>query len=126
MKRFFLLLFVLMTLQVKSQTEDEQIQSLEVMIENAEQSGEVLEWTDPGILPEKQSIDLNTCSALELSKLVFLNAAEIQAIIDHRYKTGEYISPLELQTIDILDFEKVKRMMPWVKVKNLTLISDPF
>ena len=118
MKRTLLLLFVLMTLHVKSQTEEEQIQSLEIMIENAEQSGEILEWTDPGILIEKQSIDLNSCSVLELSKLGFLTPIEIQAIIEHRNVAGVYISPLELQTIAVLDMEKVKRMMQWVKVEN--------
>ena len=118
MKGSILVLFLLFASCLKAQTEEEQIQSLEILIENAEQSGEVMEWTDPGILIEKQSIDLNDCNAFELGRLSFLTTAEIEAILEHKRIAGNYISPLELQTIDVLDFEKVKRILPWVKVDN--------
>lgn len=116
MKGSLVILLILFASNLKAQTEEEQIQSLEILIENAEQAGEVMEWTDPGILLEKQSIDLNDCNALELGRLGFLTPTEIEAILEHKRIAGNYISTLELQTIDVLNPETIKRILPWVKV----------
>lgn len=54
--------------------------------------------------------DLNKADREEFSSLFFLTELEIAAIMSHREKYGDFISLLELQSIDRLSLEKIRML----------------
>lgn len=59
-------------------------------------------------------IDLNTCSAEELLQIPLLDLTDANLIIEHRKKYGWFISSSELFSVEKLDAEKVRKLLPFV------------
>ncbi|MFD2553030.1 ComEA family DNA-binding protein [Sphingobacterium tabacisoli] len=64
----------------------------------------------------RKPLNLNTASEAELSSLFFLSPQQIDNLIFHRTKSGEFINLLELQAIKGFDAETVKRILPFVYI----------
>lgn len=105
-------------LPVKS--DDSEIQQ---QLENtAENSGnEDADYTNllEGLIYYKEHpINLNRASKDELQQLFFLNDIQINNLLKHIEKTGDLITIYELQGINALDMQTIKRMLPYVKVTD--------
>jgi len=63
-------------------------------------------------------INLNTATEEELRELFFLNEIQVQGIINHKKKFGDFISIYELNQIKSLDRESIFLMLPFVVVEE--------
>ncbi len=64
----------------------------------------------------KNPIDLNQATFESLSDLGILAPAQIEGILRHREQTGDFVSTLELQAVELMTIEEVRRMQPYVTV----------
>ncbi|MEJ6796938.1 MAG: helix-hairpin-helix domain-containing protein [Flavobacteriales bacterium] len=64
----------------------------------------------------ERPLNLNSASEDELRALFFLNEIQLQALIKHREKYGDFISIYELKQIRSLDKETIHLMLPFVVV----------
>jgi hypothetical protein len=89
---------------------------MERLIENTEAE---LDYTDLQEQLEyymKNKLDLNKADRLAFERLFLLNDQDINAIVAHREKFGDFITVYELQTIDALDERTVYYLSYFVKV----------
>lgn len=99
-------------MQLKSQTETD-LPVEEILESISENSGEDFDYSE---LVErlnyyrKNPFNLNKVTAEQLQDLVFLSPPQILALIDHRNANGKFIDILELQSIDALDDETIKKL----------------
>lgn len=124
-RQFFLIVFVfcsnLLTAQdLPVKTDDGEIQQ---QLENvAENSGnEDADYTNllEGLIYYKEHpINLNRATKEELQQLFFLNDIQINNLLKHIEKSGNLITIYELQGIDGLDLQTIKRMLPYVRVAD--------
>ena len=71
-------------------------------------------------------INLNSTNVEELSKISILSAAQIIDILEYIEANGKLVSIYELQAINSLDLETIKRILPFVKVnKSLNTKNTP-
>ncbi len=63
-------------------------------------------------------INLNKADYDDLRDLMLLNEIQIQDILRHRLKYGDFLRAEELQTIPSMDMESIRRIMPFVGVKD--------
>lgn len=101
-------------------TDDSEIQQ---QLENvAENSGnEDADYTNllEGLIYYKEHpINLNKTNKEELQQLFFLNDIQINNLLRHIEKTGSLITIYELQGINGLDLQTIKRMLPYVRVTD--------
>ncbi len=66
----------------------------------------------------EKPINLNNASEEELRELFFLTEIQIQGILNHRKKYGDFISIYELSQISSLDKESIFLMIPFVEVEE--------
>jgi hypothetical protein len=94
----------------------------------------LLNLEDPGIEPEDEHfmaeaietlnylrynpINLNSANEKQLNKLFFLNAMQINNLLDHIRNHGKLISIYELQVIEGFDTDIIKMMLPFIKVEE--------
>lgn len=64
-------------------------------------------------------VNLNTASAEALRSLLILNEQQVAAIIEHRERTGTFISIYELQSIPSLSVNDLKLLIPFVAVNEV-------
>lgn len=64
-------------------------------------------------------IDLNTATIEDFKLLGMLNAAQINNIINYRKRMYGFATVYELQAIDNLDLETIKKILPYIKVVPL-------
>jgi hypothetical protein len=67
---------------------------------------------------QENPLNLNTASENELSKIIFLTPLEVNAIISHRERFGNFIAPEELQTIN--EFDNAKLAL----IRNFFTVSE--
>lgn len=60
-------------------------------------------------------LNLNFASREDLARLIVLNDIQIQNILAHVQKTGKFASVYELQSVEELDPETVRALLPFVK-----------
>lgn len=65
-------------------------------------------------------LNLNTATANELSDLGLLNELQIEALISHIEKNGKLISIYELQCIDGFDVETIRKILPYVFIRDVS------
>lgn len=63
-------------------------------------------------------LNLNTATAAELSDSWLLNELQIEALISHIEKNGRLLSIYELQCIDGFDVETIRKILPYVFVRD--------
>lgn len=61
-------------------------------------------------------LDLNRAEREDLSVLFFLNEGQISELLEHRQKFGRYLSLYELQALESLTLDDVRRLIPFVTV----------
>lgn len=59
-------------------------------------------------------INLNSCTAKEFLQIPFLDLTDATLIIEHRKKFGMFISSSELFSVEKLDAEKIRKLLPFV------------
>ncbi|MGB3949201.1 MAG: helix-hairpin-helix domain-containing protein [Bacteroidia bacterium] len=96
---------------------------LQQQLENAAENtgNEDADYTNllEGLIYYKQHpINLNKASKEELQQLFFLNDIQINNLLKHIEKSGDLITIYELQGINGLDMQTIKRMLPYVKVTD--------
>ncbi|TZF82759.1 helix-hairpin-helix domain-containing protein [Pedobacter sp. BS3] len=94
---------------------------IESVAENAGEDFDYSELTERLNFYFRNPINLNKASEQQFRELVFLSPLQISAIIDRRRKTGPYLSALELQSVDGLDLETVRMLLPFVTVNKTSL-----
>ena len=62
----------------------------------------------------KHPINLNTCTAEELLQVPILELTDVTLILEHRKKFGMFISSSELFSVENLNADKVKKLLPFV------------
>lgn len=67
---------------------------------------------------QQHPIDLNTATRESFSALNLLSPAQVNAILDYRAKSGDFISPLELQSVRLLSIDEVRNLIPYVTVRK--------
>ncbi len=63
-------------------------------------------------------LNLNECTAEELSNLNLLTEIQVKSLFNHIRKAGKLISIYELQGVEGFDLESVRRILPFVKVES--------
>jgi hypothetical protein len=63
-------------------------------------------------------LDLNKADIADLRALFFLSENQINAIIHHKNKFGNFLSIYELQAVEGLSMENIRAILPFVQVKN--------
>ncbi|RYD81447.1 MAG: helix-hairpin-helix domain-containing protein [Sphingobacteriales bacterium] len=63
-------------------------------------------------------LDLNKADAEALQNLFILSQIQIQSIINHRKQFGDFISIIELQSVENLDINTIEKILPFVKIGN--------
>jgi len=69
-------------------------------------------------------VDLNRVSAEELRSLHVLREEQVESFFAYRYENGPFLSVYELQSIPGFDLPTLYKLMPFVRVKDLTTIID--
>jgi len=69
----------------------------------------------------KNPIDINSSDISELQSLPGMDLASAGMIIDHRKKYGYFFSPGELNMVQNLDDELIKKISPFITVKRITV-----
>ncbi len=118
----FLLLFFLLSLSIQAQ--EEKVYdglTLENLIEQFIESNELTDLDVTDIIEriasfEKHPININIATESELASLFILSPIEIGAILNHKEKYGNFIAIQELQTIEVLDFNKIKLLSNFLSV----------
>jgi len=72
----------------------------------------------------KHPINLNDCTIEELSKLPLLDLPDAVLIIEHRKKFGMFISTSELFSVEHLNAEKVKKLIPFVFANPAAYLAE--
>ena len=103
--------------QISDNQKQEIIQQIiERLVENTES---VADYTDLQAQLQyyfENKINLNKATKEEFQNLIFLNQFQIQAIVNHKQKHGDFINVYELQAIDALDDETIYLLKHFVSV----------
>lgn len=63
-------------------------------------------------------LDLNKADITDLRALFFLTETQINAIVNHKNKFGNFLSIYELQAVDGLSMDDIRAILPFIQVKN--------
>lgn len=109
LRLYFLLgLMLLMAIKTSAQNNresDEKVIAdlLERLIENTEATVDYTDLQDQLEQYNRNKLNLNKASREQLQRLIFLEENQINAIINHRLKFGDFLNLYELQTIEAMD-----------------------
>lgn len=120
----FLILFISAILfQKQTFAQEDLMYHIEEIIEEiAASSDEELDYSQLYSTLEtyyNDPINLNTATIEELSELIFLTEFQIYSLVNYRKKFGNYNSIYELQFVDGIDTETLKRLLPFVSVEAI-------
>ena len=106
--------------------DDEQIildpetqQRIESIIEDLEEDIDITELFNELESLRQQPLNINTASANELARIIFLNPIQINNLIEHRKKLGNLLSLLELQSVDGFDLETINAIEPFITISEV-------
>ena len=71
-------------------------------------------------------INLNKASRDDLLQLELLDADQVDRILDHRKITGNYKSIYELQSVDGVSIDDIRRLRPFIVVPQKGSLADSF
>jgi competence protein ComEA len=69
-----------------------------------------------GFIPQK--ININTGERPQLTAHPYITKAVAEAIVAYRFQHGNFNSPIDLEKIQILDTQNLRKLMPYVKVED--------
>jgi len=93
---------------------------IELLNEDQDENGDV-DFTalfDAFNILAENPLNLNSARAEDLQTLFFLNEIQVQAILTHRAKYGDFITLYELQQVRQLNKEDIFLMLPFVTVQE--------
>ncbi|WP_207423388.1 ComEA family DNA-binding protein [Desertivirga brevis] len=68
---------------------------------------------------KKHPLDINKANEESLLELVFLSPLQVNQIIEYRKENGDFLELYELQAVDGLDLETIRRLLPFITIKNV-------
>ena len=74
----------------------------------------------------KHPININKADFDDFSELGLLNAAQINGILDHREKFGDFLAVYELQSVPILDMRTLFLISPFITTGSFENFNVPF
>ncbi len=83
-------------------------------------------WLQQLIDFKKNPININTADEPELKQLRVLSQLQITSLLKYRNVVGVLVNILELQAVPNWDVETIKKVLPYINVKNGINISDFF
>ncbi len=63
-------------------------------------------------------LDLNKADIADFRALFFLTETQINAIVNHKNKFGNFLSIYELQSVEGLSMDDIRAILPFIQVKN--------
>jgi len=122
LKLYSLLAFVLLSINLISQQNisQEQEDLIENFIQAIESDGEFdfAYIFEELVYLSEHPMNLNKVSYEDLKKLYILNEIQINDILTHRDKFGDYLEIFELQSIPSLSLSDIKNIEPFVTIGN--------
>jgi hypothetical protein len=121
---FFALLFSSFFLhgQVPPKEDDPdqvQNQNLEILSENLQtEDADYTNLVEQLKYFQAHPINLNNTTKEELMSLGLLTELQVNALLDHKEKNGNLISIYELQSVDGFDVPTIRKILPFVEVKD--------
>lgn len=116
-----LLLFILIFTAAHNscaQSDEEQSILLEKLVENAEQSADYTDLVDQMAYGVTHKLYLNQGKVSDFLSLGILSNIQAQSIIKHRIQFGDFISLLELQTLDEISLDTLKLILPYLTIEK--------
>ena len=112
LKLLIQLFFIFLSTVCFSQVVEYEDTSLENIIEQLIENSEIENFDITDLIEifrdlQSNPLNLNKASEQDLSRIIFLTPLEINSIINHREKYGNFLAPEELQTINELDNVKL-------------------
>jgi hypothetical protein len=119
----FILIITVSTLRAQDQEESIQ-QLIESILENVGEDHDYSEITERLNFYRVHPLDINKATTRQLSELIFLNPFQANSIVTHIHDNGSLEDLLELQSIEGLDDETIKRLLLFVSVKAPNALSE--
>jgi DNA uptake protein ComE-like DNA-binding protein len=91
-------------------------QRIEALIEEMDEEADVAELFEELEILRQHPLNLNTATAVDLRLIFFLTDKQIHNLLSHRSRFGNFISLLELQSVDGFDPEIIQLITPFVSV----------
>jgi len=119
--KLFILFFGLYAISTVAQT-DSIPQGATDLLENVAEDAETESVDDNTIFDaleafRQRPLDLNHADEEDLQSLRLLTDIQIQNILRHRDLNGDFISIYELQSVNQLDLETIRNILPFVQVR---------
>ena len=119
----FFLLIAVSTLKAQDQ-EDSIQQLIESVLENVGEDHDYSEITERLNFYRAHPLDINKATAQQLSELFFLTPVQANSILSHVRDNGSLDELLELQSIEGLDDETIKRLLLFVTIKTPNSLNE--
>ena len=130
MKNIYLLILILTApIYLLAQIPEMPSGNAEQQLEAITESNDDVETEDDSFLQQRQHfltdpINLNTAEPTELKELNILSPMQIQNLISYRNLLGSFVDIYELQSVPGWNIYTIKRLLPYVAVKNGTKIRN--
>ena len=98
---------------------------LYILAENSDVSLDYTELLSDIKYYRDNPLNLNSATADDLKKLIFLNNIQIYNILAYRENYGNFISVYELQGIDGLDNETILKILPYITIEPVKSSYKP-
>ncbi len=131
MRIFLVVIFLLGYLCSFSQVPEVPPSTTEQQLENITENNEDTETEDDSYLQElrqylKDPLNLNEATEAELKEFRMLSPIQINNFLSYRAVLGNFISIYELQAIPGWDPETIRRLQPYVSVRNTVTVQKDF
>ena len=91
---------------------------IEAFLEEENEDVDILNLVELLDYHYKNPLNINKVDYETLLEIRLLNPIQIQSILDHRSKFGDFIALEELQAIHSLDMDDIRRIIPFLKVSD--------
>ncbi|HEY0054746.1 MAG TPA: helix-hairpin-helix domain-containing protein [Pedobacter sp.] len=110
----------------KCQTESNRVieQIIESFAENTNEDFDYSEMYERLTYYSKNPLNLNSASAEQLHELVVLSPIQIQELLKHKAENGKFIDLLELQSIEALNTETIKAILPFCTLNEFNSLAS--
>ncbi len=105
--------------------ETDLIDKVENIAENSDVSLDYTELLSDIKYYRDNPLNLNSATADDLKKLIFLNNIQIYNILAYRENYGNFVSVYELQGIDGLDNETILKILPYITIEPVKSSYKP-
>ena len=99
------------------QDEVEQLDDGSLEDEDAE-AGDLERIAETRAYYRRRPIDLNRATYEQLADLRLASPAQVRDILRYRARSGDFLTPLELQAVDLLTLDEARRLLPYVTVRQ--------